>query len=82
MKRPNPPNALKGLPFQELATLVAIGRAVDVDSTAKALKLSPLAIQATMDSPAFLEAVERLRKIRQAMREVDSDGEAEDGEAE
>jgi hypothetical protein len=62
--------------------LVAIGRAVDVDSTAKALKLSPLAVKTTMDSAAFLAAVERLRNIRQGMREVGSDGEAEDGEAE
>jgi hypothetical protein len=70
------------MPFRELATLVAIGRAVDVDSTAKALKLSPLAVQATMDSPAFLAAVERLRKIRQSIWEVYPDGDVENGDPE
>jgi hypothetical protein len=74
MKRPNSTKALKGMRFQELATLVAIGRAVDVDLTAKVLKLSPLAIQPPMDSPAFMAAVERLRKVRPAMREVGRDG--------
>jgi hypothetical protein len=41
MNKANPTKPLKGMPFQELATLGAIGRAVDVHSTAKALKLSP-----------------------------------------
>ncbi|MFP5236977.1 MAG: hypothetical protein ACLGSD_13830 [Acidobacteriota bacterium] len=60
---------LRGRPFLDLVTIVALDRPYAVEDLAKVFKVAPRTVEETMATPAFSAAVDRSRRIRRAMAE-------------